>query len=126
MRSKVTIFFMLFSFSVGAQKAAKTLTGYDPIADVLSSKYEAGHYLIYDCEDKHWVCVRDAYYQDCESKRTQEIEENAKDLSCVPLGYFPTKRSCFERQLYMLGQNFGTKFCLHPEWRHRDLELSRR
>jgi hypothetical protein len=97
------------------------LNGFDPKTDIISEKYEAGPYLIYDCSEGHWVCVLKEYYEQCQVSRNDELVRKQKELSCAPIGEFPNKKSCFQRQLYMTGQGFGTRFCLSDEWKKKEI-----
>lgn len=122
MFSKFTFFLFLLSLPLLAEEN-KDLAGYDPVADNFSSKYEGGAYLIYDCVDKHWVCVLESYYLDCEKLRSEDLDNNKLDLSCAPIGSFETKKSCFQRQLYMVSQNYETRFCIHPMMKQKELKF---
>lgn len=123
MRFKLTIFFLFISSLVYAVE--KDPAGFDPRKDVISEKYDAGAYLIYDCSEAHWTCVGESHFKMCEIERKQDLEDKKIDLRCAPIGSFPTKKSCFQRQLFMVGQNFGKRFCLNDEWKQKELELSR-
>ncbi len=90
--------------------------------DSISDKYTAGAFLIYDCEEKHWVCVLNEDYKICDEKREKSIKAREKFLPCAPIGEFPTKRSCFQRQLYLTGQAHGSRFCLLDELKKEELE----
>lgn len=104
-----------------AQESAKILTGFDPKTDIISDNYEAGEYLIYDCLENHWTCVSEPFYKECEEKR--EYDHYMKELHsrCAPLGQFPNKKSCFQRQLFMTSNNFGSKFCILNDWKQKEL-----
>lgn len=106
-----------------ADSGQKVLNGYDPKVDIISEKYEAGPYLIYDCQAKHYVCVLENYYKDCETLRAQNIHERKLDLGCAPLGMLPNKKSCFQKQLFLVSQNHGTRFCIGEEWKQKEIEF---
>jgi hypothetical protein len=93
---------------------------YDPLVDVISEKYEAGPYLIYDCQEKHWVCVLEPYFIACEDQRKMDssLIENAKH-SCAPIGKFPNKISCFQRQLFLTTHHHGDRFCIKDDWKQK-------
>jgi hypothetical protein len=115
MRFSLMIFCLLFSLLSWGE--------FDPRTDIISEKYEAGAYLIYDCQDKHWVCVLEEYYRDCESQRSQDLSMNKLDLRCAPMGQLPTKQSCFQRQLYVSGQNYGQRFCVGDSWKEKEIRF---
>lgn len=116
--------FYLFSFSLSTlADGEKVLAGYDAKVDVISEKYDTGPFLIYDCEDRHWVCVMESYFNECKEKRLKAISEFKEDLPCAPVGEFPVKKSCFQRELFMVTHNYGTDFCKNPHWREKSLNF---
>lgn len=123
MRRVLTIFFVLMSSILMADDGPRELAGFDPRMDIISDNYEAGAFLIYDCVEKHWVCVLESYFKECQEKRVQNILENKPTLDCAALGEFPVKKSCFQRQLYMTTHNHGTRFCENPEWKENLLKF---
>ncbi len=90
--------------------------------DNISDKYLAGAFLVYDCEEKHWVCVLEEDYKICEEKRNESIKKKDRQLPCAPIGEFPTKKSCFQRELFMAGHAHGSRFCLLDEIKKEELE----
>ena len=115
---RVLLFLLLFSAVVSAVVLAEEKEE-DPLpadfelkTDSISEKYFAGAFLIYDCEENHWVCVLKEDYKKCEEKRESSKNLREKHLPCAPVGEFPTKRSCFQRQLYLTGKAHGSRFCL--------------
>jgi hypothetical protein len=110
-----------FAVSASAQTAIKSLEGFDPINDVVSDQYQTGPYLIYDCVEKHWTCVVQENFQECQDKRVEDLKIIQKNLRCAPFEKLSSKKSCLQRQLYLVGQNMGTRFCLHDKWRDREL-----
>jgi hypothetical protein len=89
---------------------------FNPRTDVVAYNYDAGPFLIYDCKEKHWTCVMDYHYKACEEKRAKESDMITEDYySCAPLGEFPTKKSCFQRMLFMTGHNHGARFCIKDD-----------
>ena len=123
MRLTLTIFFFILSALALADTADKELAGFDPRTDIISEKYEAGAYLIYDCVEKHWVCVMENFYKDCQEQRALDIKEKKPILSCAPIGAFPVKKSCFQRQLYMTTHNHGTRFCIHEDFKEKQIQF---
>lgn len=119
--------FMLFCFFLisvpNSQSREKVLTGYDPKVDIIAENYEAGPYLIYDCVEKHWTCVLESYFEECQNKRAQDITDNMIYLRCAPIGKLPNKKSCFQKQLFFISQNLGQKFCVSNEWKEKEIDL---
>jgi len=96
---------------------------YDPAVDDISEKYEAGAYLIYDCEEKHWVCVLGPYFKTCREKREKDEVSDSYLYTCAPIGEFPNKKSCFQRQLFLSTHNYGPRFCIKDYWKTKALDF---
>lgn len=101
----------------------KRFAGFDPKTDLISEKYDAGPHLIYDCEDGHWVCVMPEFYEQCQLKRDEDQLANKVHTRCAPIGEFPTKRSCFQRQLYLTSNNYAPNFCVLGRWKQKEMEF---
>ncbi len=113
---------MFYSGLCWSDNQPKSLAGFDPKTDLIADNYEAGPYLIYDCEEKHWVCVMEEFYKECEEKRKNDLKENGLYHSCAPIGLFPTKKSCFQRQLFLTTHNHGKRFCIRDEWKEKNIK----
>lgn len=119
---KILILTLLFSMVSWAQVRDKSPAGFDPKTDIIAENYEAGPFLIYDCEEKHWTCVMEPYFKECEEKRTRDLASKEITHSCAPIGKFPTKKSCFQRQLFLTTHNHGTRFCLKDNWKEKEMD----
>ena len=118
------LIFLLSTLMIAqAQERERIAAGYDAKVDVISEKYDAGAFLIYDCQEKHWTCVVKSYFEQCGKERDEDMLEKRETLRCAPIGEFPTKKSCFQRQLFMTGQNFSTRFCNHDLMREREVRF---
>jgi hypothetical protein len=118
----ITFFVFQSDFS-RSDSQERVLGGYDPKVDIISDKYEAGEFLIYDCEDQHWTCVRESFFKDCQSIREEDSLNKKVFSRCAPVGEFPTKKSCFQRQLFMVSHNHGASFCHLGEWQAKEILL---
>jgi hypothetical protein len=123
MHFKLMLFLILTTSTVSADDGEKVLNGYDPKTDIISEKYEAGPYLIYDCKDKHFTCVLESYYKECELMRAQDNHHKKVELSCAPIAQMQNKKSCFQQQLFFVSQNQGTKFCVGESWKQKELDI---
>lgn len=117
------LFCILLSPVLLADSGEKILNGYDPRVDIIAENYEAGAYLIYDCAEKHWTCVLESYYKDCQEKRDQAIHEKKINLGCAPVAILPNKKSCFQKQLFMTSQNHGHRFCVGNDWKQKEMDF---
>lgn len=113
---------LFFISWAAADSGQKSLSGFDPNTDIIAENYEAGSYLIYDCEEEHWTCVLEPYFKECEEKRTRDLASAKETHSCAPIGNFPTKKSCFQRQLFYVTHNQGKRFCLKDSWKQKNLD----
>lgn len=123
MTVKLMLFFALLPALTWADSGEKVLNGYDPRVDIISEDYEAGPFLIYDCEKQAWICVLESYQKECLKKREQDIHLKKLDLRCAFISELPNKKSCFQKQLLMVSQNMGTRFCIHDHWKEKEVEL---
>lgn len=64
----------------------------------------------------------ESYYQECQAKRDLDNHEKKERIRCAPIGNFPNKKSCFQRQLFMVSQNFGSKVCVGETWKEKEIE----
>ncbi len=87
----------------------------------ISEEYNSGAYLIYNCQNQLWVCVAEENYQECEAERIKDIAHARARSGCAPLKKFVTDKSCFERQLYLISQNYGNRICVLDEWRQKEI-----
>ena len=60
---------------------------------VISSLYRRGEYLIYDCVNKHFVCVIESNYERCREPQTKEIVYDTN--FCLKIKEFETQPDCF-------------------------------
>lgn len=116
------ILLAILNFSAWADSGAKELAGFDPQTDLIAENYEAGAYLIYDCVEKHWTCVSGPYFEECKTKRKNDLYQKTLHHTCASIGAFPTKKSCFQRQLFMTTHDHGTRFCTKDIWKTKELE----
>lgn len=119
---KLMLFFSLISPAVLADSGDKVLNGYDPKVDIISDEYEAGPFLIYDCEKQTFVCVLESYYKECLEKRTKAQHFKDLNVNCAGVEELKNKKSCFQRQLFMVSQNMGSRFCIGTEWKQKEIE----
>ena len=83
--------FLLPTFSFAGQEPI-----YEKPNKVISSRYIAGPYLIYQCENKHFACISLLNYQECEEARETSIKRKESRLSCAPLRKFENPNKCLQ------------------------------
>ncbi len=114
--------FFVFAHAYAEEAVTQLPSDFELKKDNISNKYFAGSFLIYDCEEKHWVCVLEEDYKICDDKRKESVQKKERKLSCAPIGELPTKRSCFQRVLFLSGQAHGHRFCLLDEIKKEELQ----
>ena len=60
---------------------------------IISNIYRRGEYLIYDCINKHFVCVIESHYERCRETGTKEIVYDSN--FCLKIKEFQTQPDCF-------------------------------
>jgi len=123
MALKFMLFCILIVSGALADDGEKVLNGYDPKVDMISEDYEAGPYLIYDCAQKHYVCVLGSYYKECEEKKLQDVAANKERVSCTPVSEHLNKKSCFQNQLLLVSRNHGTRACIAQNWKQKEIDF---
>ena len=92
---------------------------FDPTRDNISGKYLGGPVLLYDCEEKHWVCVSGDDAQNCDKTRATEGEKKQIALSCARGTVFETKSTCLYQLRTLTMRGNVPRACLHPDHRSR-------
>lgn len=78
----------------------------------INDKYFRGSNLIYDCQKRHFACVIEDNYIECQNTKEQEFQKKATRFSCVPLLKFTTQKECFEKQMRAVETVVNREFCL--------------
>lgn len=106
----ITIFFLLIFISVEAQNNPKvridTFGG-----KTISLRFKDGRNLIYECDDRHYVCVDDDGYEKCQFIRKNRKIGQFENLGCAPLTIFDEVEDCFEKQKELISTTKKTPFC---------------
>lgn len=117
MKCFALLIFILIS-NAWSDDRGRDLSGFDVKTDIIADNYEAGNALIYDCVEKHWVCVTSTYFDECREKREKaKSDQDSVTLPCAQIAHFPNKKSCFQRQLFMTTHHHGDRFCVKDEWK---------
>jgi hypothetical protein len=119
---KIIVVALIYSSFVWSDSQPKSLAGFDSKTDIIADNYEAGPFLIYDCKEKHWVCVMEPFYKECQNQRLKDENEKSVEHSCAPISEFPTKKSCFQRQLFLTSQHHGNRFCIKDQWKQKNVK----
>ncbi len=82
----------------------------------LSEKYERGRYLVYDCEDQHWVCTGKFEYERCQESRSYSRGHNEAHFSCAFVKIYKNEALCIEKQRDFIHLNMATVFCVNHQF----------
>ncbi len=101
-------FIVFFSFIVLTYSHAESMKEDYPI-DLL---HQAGEYLIYHCERKHYACVNKRSFDDCAEERTKVLENQKEEkLPCYRLIKFDDKVSCVKANYKAVDSLELKRFC---------------
>ncbi|MFN8370185.1 MAG: hypothetical protein U0T83_06120 [Bacteriovoracaceae bacterium] len=78
----------------------------------LSINYYQGSALIYDCNNKHWVCVDKMNYEKCQKERNDYRIKKFLNLPCAPLKVFSSVEACLAEQNRQVTLPKRKDFCL--------------
>ncbi len=97
---------------------------FDTTRDEFSDKYMAGPHLVFDCKDKHWVCVDDDNKKDCLDGREGRVKDKFRNYHCTYARSFEDKPSCFEFQKKMVNSGNNPEWsCTIDKWRIKDIKF---
>jgi hypothetical protein len=88
---------------------------FDSLYPRISDKYRAGSSLIYDCAERHFACVNQTSYEQCEERRAVSLEKRRAILSCAPLKHFANLDLCVEELYRVIHSSVNKEFCLLPK-----------
>ncbi len=114
-RALVIIITLCHGWMALAQEAP---SGFDFGKDTLSDKWFAGPALVYDCEDKHWVCASPFNHVACEKDRQTDLKIGKHELRCLPATIFEGTKECHIELARLMKQGAYPRLCLHPKIRH--------
>ena len=103
------LFFLIFlsSFTVFAREDY-----------VINIQYRGGDNLIYDCNEKYFVCVSDTGRDQCETDR-QEAKDNGKEnYPCAVLKVYKKKEDCLQKQYEIANVNALKRYCKLDRLKH--------
>jgi hypothetical protein len=110
--------------SSAVSKDTESFEEFDTARDEFSDKYMAGPHLIYDCEDKHWVCVDDRVKKDCLEGREKRELDKFRSLKCTFVKTLEDKPSCFKHQLSMINSANDPEWsCTVDKWRAKNIKF---
>lgn len=117
-----TIFVFCFSTVMAQTNQKLSEAGEDILLQdpQLSSLYQRGPFLVYDCISKHWVCTAKPEKNRCNLARSEAIAENDEKLPCATVKAFKDHLECVKFQGFVTNSNMGNRFCMHPTVRRME------
>ncbi len=108
--SLVTIFLFFIALGSSAQFVIEAERG-----KRLSDEYYQGSSLIYDCLNKHWVCVDRPNFEKCQKLRNETRVNKLLNLPCAPVKAFNSIDECVAEQNRQVTLPKIKDFCLFEE-----------
>ena len=110
---KFCALYFLISMNSFAETAAPADTFIQPrnFDYKIDWKYNAGEYLIYDCERRNYACVNMEGNANCIEERNFAIETKESSYPCAPLAKFSDKKSCVLKNYKIVDINALRRFC---------------
>lgn len=121
---KKSHFFLLWSnwslqLILGASEIDPSTLSGNPLSVEVSvfvtKEYLRGRYLIYDCQEQHYICVDHDGYDLCNDKRQQSQQQNSEVLACAPLKMYDSLLACSEGQYDQIHFPASKRFCLNDK-----------
>lgn len=107
---------LLISFSLFAQKKEKypyvQQQGY-------SDKYFSGEYLMYDCQDKHWVCGDKEAKLNCDAAVQRYLPTDSVYIPCFVVKKFESLSECVHHNKNVVSNLAPTRNCFHPKYKKK-------
>lgn len=82
-----------------------------PIDDRISYDYRRGPYLIYNCEEKHYVCVEKENYRECHIKRDFALKMKLISMPCAPIKKYEDVAKCTLQHKALINKSHFKGFC---------------
>lgn len=118
MRMMNLIFLLILSVNAVAQDTASKVeketdeaTVYRQVRERISERYFKGSTLIYDCKERHYVCVDRLSAEDCHRWRDEALRKNRFSLECAPLKEFKTNQECVQDQYQRVHDSISKAWC---------------
>ncbi len=77
----------------------------------MNARYQAGAFLIYDCEGEYYACVDQDGSEKCRENRDASIKKKEKRYSCSPLKKFEDKKTCLQKNYEVIESLALKRFC---------------
>ncbi len=112
MKKVLSIFLIFLTVQTNGEqkKKAEEIEIYSGIKRI-SMRFTEGQFLIYDCDNKRYVCVDEEGNDKCKYIRMQKKQGRFENLGCAPLKLHRNPNECFEQQRQLILRTKSTPFC---------------
>lgn len=107
MKFKMIIFYIILKSFCYAQEN----TDIAQQSQRLSIKYTKGNILLYDCDDKHWVCTDMLEQKNCLERREQITLDKDQFYPCVVYKTYKVYDDCIKDQQRLTDHAIQVLFC---------------
>lgn len=118
MKMILTFILIIMTVKVFAEEAADTAA--KPVEVELEVKksnyringrYQAGEFLVYDCQGEYYACVDQDGSEKCREDRDVSIKRKEKRYPCAPLKKFENKKTCLQKNYEVIESLALKRFC---------------
>lgn len=118
--SKLALILCLFTSLAWSQEATEQAQDILLMDPYLSTKYQRGAYLLYDCFDSHWVCTAKAEFDICQDARGIASKNKDDVMPCIPIKPFVNEKKCQQIQARLVSRKYGVRNCRSEELKDID------
>lgn len=84
----------------------------EQVGHKMSEKYYEGSFLIFNCDHRHWACVDQSSYEDCQGLRKESLQKEYPERPpCAPIANLNTIERCILEQKKLIEGNKEFSFC---------------
>lgn len=105
---KINLLLWIFLLSIRLYGVEKEV---EELGVPLSSTWTSGSHLIYDCKQKHWVCVDKDGVELCNKLRGWAKNIDKMSLKCTVIKSFQADSECISAQKRKVEELIPTTFC---------------
>lgn len=84
-----------------------------------SDKYFSGEYLMYDCQDKHWVCGDKVAKTNCDEAVKRYLPTDSVYIPCFVVKKFKDLNECVYHNKKVVSNLASTRGCFHPKYKKK-------
>ncbi len=110
----IILYVILALFSINSNASVIGEIG-DVGPRLISLKYYEGSFLMYDCQENHWVCTNKDTFNNCVVSYEESIHEGGK-RTCIPYQSYEELPLCLAKQQSLINSNIDIeKICFQSK-----------